>query len=361
MRRKNAADPQAKTSIFPISVFLSVFLVFGAFTTVQMKIIGEYIDHDSLPMRLVVLVVSVWLVAAVSFTLLTRYQITHRYQKPMQTFAEATKQVANGDFSVYVPPRHLDENADYLDVIFANFNKMVAELGSIETLKTDFVANVSHELKTPLSVIHSYASLLRLGNVPPEQQQEYLDAIIEGTQRLSRLITDILKLNKIENQIIQSAAQDYELCRQLSECALNFEEDWTRKEIDFEFEVEDRVTICADRSMMELVWNNLLSNALKFTPNGGTVAVTQTSTAEEIIVAIADTGCGMSDETTRHIFDKFYQGDTSHATNGNGLGLALALRVLQISGGTITVQSTVGEGSIFTVRLPAASAQEVER
>lgn len=293
-----------------------------------------------------------WTLVAVGLTLFTRHEIIKTYDRPMKELARAADRVAHGDFSVYIPPVHPSNRYDYLDRMCLDFNKMVAELGSMETMRTDFVANVSHEIKTPIAAIQNYAQLLGKPGLTEKEKENYTAAILSSTHRLSALITNILRLNKLESQQITPKYETYDLCRQLSDCALGFETIWEEKEIDFEAELEDRATIHADESLMELVWNNLLSNAFKFTEPGGSVALRQTSDRDLVTVEVSDTGCGMSEETKKHMFDKFYQGDTSHATEGNGLGLALAFRVLQLMEASIEVKSEEGKGTTFTVRIP---------
>ena len=229
--------------------------------------------------------------------------------------------MASGDFSVYLPPKHPMDKTTHLDVLFMDFNKMVEELGSIETLKTDFFSNVSHEIKTPLAVIQNNAELLQKKQLTEEQRQEYAATILQSTKRLSNLITNMLKLNKLEKQVIKPLPQMYDVCNQLCTCALQFEDTWEKKQIDFEAEIEDHAMICADEGLLEIVWNNLLSNALKFTPEGGCVKVSQTSSADGVTVVISDTGCGMDAKTMKKIFDKFYQGDTSMPPRETDLGL----------------------------------------
>lgn len=298
-----------------------------------------------------------WGAAAVALTVFTRNKIRQTYEEPMLRLAKATRQVAEGDFSVYVAPIHTADRTDYLDQIILDFDKMVEELGSIETLKTDFFSDVSHEFKSPLAVISSNAELLQHSDLT-DAQQEQVENIRYATRRLSNLIQNMLKLNKLEKQTIRPEPQVFDLCAQLCECAVQFEDVWEKKSLEFEADLEDSALAYADPELMELVWTNLLSNAVKFTPEGGSITLRQRREGEWIAVEISDTGCGMDKETIRHIFDKFYQGDPSHATRGNGLGLALVKRILELSGGTVAVTSTPGTGSTFTVRLPQAKQEE---
>lgn len=345
-------DVRVKQAIFPVSSFLLSLLVFGALTTIQMKILGNYIDYQSIAPIHIAAVLLLWLLVAATFTIFTSYQIRNRYQKPIEEFADAARKVASGDFSVYLAPRHTEDKLDYLDVLFLDFNKMVEELGSIETLKTDFVSNVSHEIKTPLAIISSNAELLNRPGLPEGKRLEYSRTILSAVHRLSELVRNMLKLNKLEKQVIQPLPEQYDVTAQICECAVQFEELWEKKNINFEADLEERILLEADAGLLELVWTNLLSNALKFTPEGGTIRLSQFSDESYVTVRVSDTGCGMTPETMKHIFDKFYQGDTSHAAEGNGLGLPLVQRILQLSDGTISVQSKPGQGSTFTVVLP---------
>ena len=292
-----------------------------------------------------------WSAVAIGLTLFTRGQMQRVYEEPMQKLAEATKKVAGGDFSVYIAPLHTIEKMDYLDKMIVDFNRMVEELGSVETLKTDFFSNVSHEIKAPLAIIQSNAELLRLEKLT-EKQRGYADAIFWSSERLADLIGNILKLNKLENQTITPVVETYDVCEQLARCAVAHEPAWERRGLDFEADMEDRAEISADPALMELVWNNLLSNAVKFTEPGGRIVLTERSEGESIRVSVWDTGCGMTEETKKRIFEKFYQGDTSHSMAGNGLGLALAWRVLQLNDFGIEVESEPGKGSVFTVVIP---------
>lgn len=356
--KRTYADKRVRRQLFPLPTFLLFFVLFALLTTVQMLMIGRAIDYRSLPPANTAAVIVFWVAASLVCTLVTGLVVRRHYQKPVEELSEAARRVAGGDFSVYLPPRHAPGRMTHLDALTMDFNKMVAELGSIETLKTDFFSNVSHEIKTPLAVIQTNAQLLQQQGLNEARRRDCTDTILQATRRLSSLITNMLKLNKLEKQVIQPLPKPYDVCAQLCACAVQFEDVWEKKQIDFEADLEDRVTLCADEGLLELVWTNLLSNALKFTPEGGRVVLRQTSGAGELAVSVADTGCGMDEATRQRIFDKFYQGDTSHATEGNGLGLALVRRILELSDGSIEVESAPGRGSTFTVRLPLAPRKE---
>lgn len=350
-----------KENLFPPSLFAiylgTLFLMSGIHTGL-LVLMGK-VHLGQLVQTIVPMVY--WGIVAVGLTLFTRRKIRSTYEAPLHKMAEATRKVSEGDFSVYVPTVHTADKLDYLDVMIMDFNKMVEELGSIETLKTDFVSNVSHEMKTPIAIIKNYAQLLRTGKASAEQREEYAKGIEDAASRLSSLISNILKLNKLEHQRIMPEVEVYDVCRQLCESAFLFEDAMEEKGIELEADIEDAAMIKADRDLMELVWNNLLSNAVKFTEQGGSITIRQTSDEACIRVSVSDTGCGISKESMNHIFDKFYQGDTSHSTEGNGLGLALVKRVLELMDGEIQITSEEGKGSTFLVTLPAAEAEAWSR
>ena len=338
-------------SRFPISIYWIVLGVLLLASGIHVAILLGMDAAGWSPIVQTHIMVLYWLVTALLLTVLIRIRTKKVYDVPMQKISEAIQQVAGGDFTVRVEPLHEEGNEDYLDFMIRDLNSMVAELGSIETLKTDFVSNVSHEIKTPISVIQNYAKLLQSDNLSAEERRDYSKTIYEAASRLNALITNILRLNKLENQQIGMSAASYDLSGQLTECLLGFESVWEEKQIEIVPDIEDKVTICSDKELLSIVWNNLLSNAFKFTDRGGRVGVSLYLDDDTAVVSIRDTGCGISADSVKHIFDKFYQGDTSHAVRGNGLGLALVRRILDMTGGSISVDSTPGEGSTFTVFL----------
>ena len=271
-------------------------------------------------------------------------------ERPVKQITAAAEKIMQGDFSARVPPIH-GAGTDGFNQIGAAINKMAEELSGTETLRTDFIANVSHELKTPLAVMGNYATMLQRPGITEEEKNDYAKSISEAARRLAQLITNILKLNKLENQQIFPQPKEFDLGEQLCECLLVFEDAWEAKHLEIETDIQDDVRIQSDPELLSLVWNNLISNAVKFTPDGGTIGLSLKTEGSSVIVQVRDTGCGMKPETGMHIFEKFYQGDTSHATQGNGLGLALVKRVIDILNGEIGVQSVYGEGSTFTVKI----------
>ena len=270
-------------------------------------------------------------------------------ERPVKIITEATERIMQGDFSVRVRPMHGAGMEGFNQICMA-INAMAAELAGTETLRTDFIANVSHELKTPLAVMANLSALLQRPGITEDERCEYAKSISEAARKLAQLITNILKLNKLENQQIFPQPKEFDLGEQLCECLLVFEDAWEAKNLEIETDIEDDVRFKSDPELLSLVWNNLISNAVKFTPDGGTIGLSLKTEDGSIVVQVRDTGCGMTPEVGQHIFEKFYQGDTSRAAQGNGLGLALVKRVVDILSGEFSVQSVHGEGSTFTVR-----------
>ena len=274
--------------------------------------------------------------------------------KPVKLITDAAERIMNGDFSARVKPMH-GSGMEGFNQIGESINKMAEELSSVETLRTDFIANVSHEMKTPLAVMQNYGTLLQAPDLPEEKRIEYAKAITDASRRLADMMTNILKLNRLENQQIYSNPTTFDLGEQLCESLLQYESTWERKNIEIDTDLAENVLVSADSELLSLVWNNLFSNAFKFTEDGGKVTLTLTADERYATVKISNTGCGMSAEVGAHIFEKFYQGDTSHATQGNGLGLPLVKRVVDILQGEIGVESAVGIGTTFTVKIRRAN------
>ncbi len=272
-------------------------------------------------------------------------------ERPVNRITEAAEKIMKGDFSVRIPKQNGFVTDDHFNEVIHCFNKMAEELASVETLRTDFIANVSHEMKTPLAVMQNYGTLLQDPNLSEEKRLEYAKGVTDGARRMANMMTNILKLNRLENQQIYPQIMEYNLSEQLCECLLQYENVWEKAEIEIHTDIAEDVTISADAELLSLVWNNLFSNAFKFTEPGGTVSVILTATANHAIIKVSDTGCGISPEVGKHMFEKFYQGDTSHSVQGNGLGLALVKRVIDIMHGEIGVESIVGKGTTFTVRI----------
>lgn len=344
-----------RKSLFSLFDFIPFFLLTAFVVTCSVLLMLTNVDlpesfyRERAPMVFINVIV---LSALFTFIYFIRRKIT--IERPVKAIVRAGERLCKGDFSVRIEGAYVGE----FQIITEQFNKVADELSGIETLRSDFIANVSHELKTPLAIIHNYSTMLSSAKITEEKRIECAKGIGAAAQRFSDMITNILKLNKLENKRIFPQFESYELNEQLCECLLNFEEQLDEKSIETEIDLDEIVTVSGDRELLSLVWNNLISNAVKFTENGGKIAFDLSTENEYVIVEISDTGCGMSEETGKHIFEKFYQGDTSHHTQGNGLGLALVKRVVDIVGGTISVKSELGRGSVFTIKLKRGDIDE---
>ena len=332
--------------------FIIFFVMTGFIVTCNFILFFNIADFDEQDMRaaapvtfinVIVITVLFWIIDSIR-----RYLTVKR---PLKRMLEGMNRIIEGDFGVRIPYIKGLSSDNEFNIIIKGLNHMTEELSSVETLRTDFIANVSHELKTPLAVIQNYGTMLQADGLSEAERLEYAKAITVQTRKLSALMTNILKLNRLENQQIYPEKKKYNLTEQLCQSLLMFENSWEQKELEIETDFDEDVMIFQDEELLNLVWNNLISNAIKFSEKGGKVSVSIKESEGQIKVTVADTGCGISPEIGNHIFDKFYQGDTSHATEGNGLGLALVKRVIDIVSGDISVKSVQGEGTIFTVLL----------
>lgn len=266
---------------------------------------------------------------------------------PIRKLGDAMNLVSKGSFGVQIHTR-----APFGDIkdIYHNFNLMTRELAATEILKTDFVSNVSHEIKTPITAVEGYAMLLQGSETLSEEDAEYVEKILTNTQRLSELVGNVLLLSKIDNQAIESKAERFSLDEQIRQSILLLEPKWSEKNIEFDVELE-HVIYTGNRGLMMHVWNNLIGNAVKFTPRDSAVKITLSVCEEELVFAVEDQGEGIPDKALSHIFDKFYQADSSHKQEGNGLGLSLVKRIIDLEGGSVTAENIEG-GSRFVVVLP---------
>ena len=309
--------------------------------------IQERTDNNALIAVLILIVIIVLSIFCTVFDWIRR-KIT--VDRPTKKILEATEKIADGDFSTRLTIVHEYNKYNQYDLIMENLNTMALELQKNEVLKTDFISNVSHEIKTPLAVVQNYGALLKDDTLDKETRDEYAKTLVTACKRITDLITNILKLNKLENQEIQEKHEVFDLTESLAECVVAFETWIEKKNIQLNCDFDD-VKIFSSKSLLEIVWNNLVSNAVKFTPDSGKIDISLKRIGKSVEMKVADTGQGMTSEVGAKIFEKFYQGDTSHATQGNGLGLALVKKVIDILGGEISVQSEVNKGSTFIILL----------
>lgn len=295
----------------------------------------------------IITLISIFVVAAVAGGLMS-YFIGRRVLAPMRKLSKASTEVARGNFSITVSD---SSKLEEVQTTFRNFNAMVKELDSISTLSNDFVANVSHEFKTPLTAIEGYAMLLQDASLTPQERSEYIDKILLNIHRLTSLVGSILMLSKIESKSISEQYTTFRLDEQLRQTVVSLEPAWEEKALTFDVSL-DEVTFYGCESLLGHVWTNLLGNAIKFSPEGGVIELRLLDQRECVVVSVTDHGCGMPPEVQERIFDKFYQADSSHKAEGNGLGLSLVKRIVELSDGVIEVASAPDKGSTFRVILP---------
>ncbi|MDR1183877.1 MAG: HAMP domain-containing histidine kinase, partial [Coriobacteriales bacterium] len=278
--------------------------------------------------------------------------VARRILKPLKNLSDASQAVARGDFSIRLDE---DSHAAELRELTHNFNTMTAELASVETLRSDFVTNVSHEFKTPLAAIEGYAALLQDSALTNSEREEYTRTIIESTHQLSLLTGNILQLSKLESSGAALETRVFRLDEQIRRAILALEGRWTQKGIEMEVDLPI-VNHAGSQELLMRVWVNILDNAVKYSAEGGRIEVGLTEPGPVVVVTIRDYGKGMDAQEQRHIFDKFYRGESSRKGDGNGLGLSLVKRIVDLSEGSIEVASALGAGSTFTVTLPKPKA-----
>ena len=346
-----------RTVLRMISSFMIFFLTIGfavsccmmLFLNVIAETMGLEFTAENIAAAAKITLVNVLVITAI-FTWIDYIRRRMTVDRPVRIITEAAEKIMKGDLSVRIKPMQGAATEGFNRIITA-VNSMTEELSGIETLRTDFISNVSHEMKTPLAVMQNYGTLLQSTELSDEKRVEYAEGVTDASRRLADMMTNILKLNRLENQTIFPQKTVFDLGEQLCESLLQYESIWEKSDIEIETEIEDDVKVEADAELLSLVWNNLFSNAFKFTGEGGKVRVSLTTDGHYAVVSVSDTGCGMTPEVGAHIFEKFYQGDTSRATQGNGLGLALVKRVVDIMQGEIGVESAVGKGTTFTVKI----------
>ena len=327
---------------FVTSITLGLFISILS-KTLNYEFTEEEIQKSAIFTFIVVILISTF------FTLVDFVRRRITIIRPTREIQSCLNKLTQGDFTARVKPTVAES---YFGDIANDINRLAKELDGVETLRSDFISNVSHEIKTPLAVIQNYGMMLSNETIKDEERIEYARIITKSSRQLAELVTNILRLNKLENQEIFPTKKDFDLSENICASLLMFEDIWNEKDIEIIADIEQGIHTTGDESLISLVWNNIISNAFKFTKSGGKICVRLKLYNDKATVRVEDNGIGMSAKTISHIFEKFYQGDTSHVMQGNGLGLALAKRIIDIHKGEIDVLSEEGRGSTFIVTLP---------
>lgn len=339
------------TALLILNLFFIVLLLLAAVTViVHFGIDGGFFLEDGMVTVKggLVLIYAVCILVAVSMVVMIRQVFIH----PIKEIIKAMEDLARGEFDTRVDLSDAAYIPSEISGFADSFNKTAAELEGTELLRKDFVNNFSHEFKTPIVSISGFADLLLEEDIPQEDQKEYLGIIRDESRRLTELSENILMLNRIENQTILTGKTKFRLDEQIRQCVLVSRQKWKDKEPDFRVELED-AEICGNEALLREVWLNLLDNAAKFSPDGETISVIMNCQDPHITVTVTDHGPGMDEITASHCFEQFFQGDTSHRSGGNGLGLAMVKKITELHEGSISVDTAPGRGCSVTVSLPA--------
>jgi signal transduction histidine kinase len=338
---------------FALIIFVSILMFFSnilTLTTLYQLSKNSFVIRFILPYKgsvLIILIIVVLLVGTLIEIILV-IPLGYYILKPLNELINAFKEVSKGNFNIKVKETNRKHEVGEL---IKNFNTMTAELRSIEMFRKDFINNFSHEFRTPIVSIRGFARQLQKSYLTDAQRQEYTDIIVRESERLTNMSSNILLLTKFESQKIITDKKVFYLDEQLRNCILLLQMEWEKKDINFIIQL-DSIQYFNNEDILSHVWLNLLRNAIKFSNNGGEITVKCQIEGSNIKVRISDNGIGMSDNTRERIFEKFYQEDSSHASEGNGLGLSLVKRIVDLCGGKIDVKSRLGNGTDFIIRLP---------
>lgn len=281
------------------------------------------------------------------------FSATKGISKPIKYISSITKEVSKGNFDI-----HIDyESEDEIGTLAKNFNLMIVELKNMEYLRKDFISNVSHEFKTPISSIQGFVEMLKNKDLPEEKRDAYIDIIIEETERLSKLSSNMLRMSRLDNQSIPNKITEFSLDEQIRKIIVLLEDKWDKKNIDLDINLE-KVKFKGEEDLVEQIWINIIENAIKFSEDGGKISIQLVNGEDDIVAKISDNGIGISKENQKRVFEKFYQEDTAHSKAGNGLGLAIVKRIIEICKGRIDIENSVGGGTTFVIRLPKHVGEE---
>ena len=346
MASKNRKKDQliSRLTLLIFSTVFGSYLFLSGFIVLLWRLEGYEIHSDGGPALPIFFSLPATIFLCLMIVLVFAIYVSKRFLKPIAVLQRGMNEVKEGNFNIRIDNVYEDETKDLID----NFNLMVGELRKSETLKSDFISGVSHEFKTPLSSIQGYASLLQDDTLSIEDRQKYTKYIIDATQKLNKLVTNILKISKIDNQNIIIEPKVFSLDEQIRECILSMEQLWEEKNIELDINL-DEIEIKTDKELLSNVWNNLIGNAIKYSNQNSKIEIKSIVNEKEIKISIKDYGIGIKKENIPYIFNKFYQGDLSHASEGYGLGLSLVKGILDLINAKIEVQSEENIGSEFIV------------